>query len=405
MRKKILMFGWEFPPFNSGGLGTACFGLTKALAKREMDIIFVLPKNLGDSSSVNFLKFVFPEDSYITKAYNFNSTLTPYMGEENYKSSVFGFGKDFGGIYGGNIFEEVFRYADFGKFIAKKEKFDIIHAHDWLSFGAGINAKKVSGKPLVAHVHATEFDRGGGVGINKTVYQIEKKGMEEADKVIAVSNFTKNIIVTHYGINADKVEVVHNGVEFIHKEGIEKNMHKLKEAGKKIVLFVGRLTLQKGPDYFIQSAKKVCERMDDVYFIISGSGEMEYSLIREVARLGISDKVFFTGFLRGDDLRRVYKISDLFVMPSVSEPFGITPLESLVNGTPVLISNQSGVAEVLSHALKVDFWDIDEMANKIISVLKYDSLGNCLGAYGKGEVKNITWDLAAEKCIRLYNSI
>ncbi len=181
-------------------------------------------------------------------------------------------------------------------------------------------------------------------------------------------------------------------------------MHKLKEAGKKIVLFVGRLTLQKGPDYFIRSAKKVCERTDDVYFIISGSGDMEYSLIREVARLGISDRVFFTGFLRGDALRKVYKISDLFVMPSVSEPFGITPLESLVNGTPVLISNQSGVSEVLSHALKVDFWDIDEMANKIISAIKYDSLGNCLKGCGKEEVKNITWDLAAKKCINLYNS-
>ncbi len=404
MRKKILMFGWEFPPFNSGGLGTACFGLTKALAKQKMEIMLVLPKKLSDNLSADFLKFIFPEDSHIVKEYNFNSLLTPYMGEESYSSSVFGFGEDFGGIYKNNIFGEVFRYADFGKFIAKKEEFDIIHAHDWLSFGAGINAKRISGKPFIAHVHATEFDRGGGVGINKTVYQIEKRGMEEADRVIAVSNFTKNIIVTHYGISADKVEVVHNGIEFVEEEGVERNMHKLKEAGKKIVLFVGRLTLQKGPDYFIRSAKKVCERTDDVYFIISGSGDMEYSLIREVARLGISDRVFFTGFLRGDALRKVYKISDLFVMPSVSEPFGITPLESLVNGTPVLISNQSGVSEVLSHALKVDFWDIDEMANKIISAIKYDSLGNCLKGCGKEEVKNITWDLAAKKCINLYNS-
>jgi len=393
------MFGWEFPPHNSGGLGVACFGLTKALSQKNINITFVLPKKLKNIEK-SFLRIVDPgcvyDDSYI-----FNSPLSPYLTQNRYESELFYLPE----VYGDSLFSEVMRYASFGAEVAKKEKFDVIHAHDWLSFGAGIKAKIVSGKPLVAHVHATEYDRGGGNGINSLVYKLEKEGMEFADKVIAVSNFTKNIIVEHYGIPAEKIEVVHNGIDFSYEISVEENVHKLKEAGKKLVLFVGRLTLQKGPDYFLRAAKKVCDFCDDVCFVVSGSGDMQEWLIEEVARMGLSDRIFFTGFLRGKELRSVYRDADLFVMPSVSEPFGITPLESLINGTPVLISHQSGVSEVIRHALKVDFWDTDEMANKVLATLHYDPLFSCLSKHGKDEVRGVTWEKAAEKCVKIYNQL
>ncbi len=394
------MFGWEFPPHNSGGLGVACFGLTKALSKKGSDILFVLPKKLDNINS-DYITVINPGTTY-SKSYVFNSPITPYVTEKKYRSFFF---NDSPKCYGNTLYEEVMRYAEFGESIAEKEKFDVIHAHDWLSFGAGIRAKIKSGKPLIAHVHATEYDRGGGCGVNPLVYKLEKEGMEMADRVIAVSNFTKNIIVEKYGINPNKVDVVHNGIEFNDDFAVSDNIHRLKSADKKIVLFVGRLTLQKGPDYLVKVAKKVCEHSDDIYFVISGSGDMEYQLIEDVARLGISDRVFFTGFLRGERLRKVYKMSDLFVMPSVSEPFGITPLESLINGTPVMISKQSGVSEVISNVLKVDFWDVNEMANKILTTLNHKPLLETLSHYGKNEVRGVTWDKAADKCIDIYNNI
>ncbi len=399
MRNRVLMFGWEFPPHNSGGLGVACYGLSRALVKKNIDIIFVLPRKL-EGVDESFLKIVdgkiFCETSYL-----FNSPLYPYVTEKKYHSDFF-YNNEF---FGNNLIEEVFRYAEFGEEVAKKERFDVIHAHDWLSFGAGIRAKMVSGKPLIAHVHATEFDRGGGEGINPLVYNLEKEGMERADKVIAVSNFTKDIITNKYGINPEKIEVVYNGIDFVEEESLMENVHKIKKAGKQLVLFVGRLTLQKGPDYFVKVAEKICESTEDVYFVISGSGDMQEYLINEVARLKISDRVLFSGFLRGEELREVYRSADLFVMPSVSEPFGITPLEALANGTPVLISNQSGVSELVSHALKADFWDVDDMVNKILAALKYESLIQCLTKHGRREVSGITWSKAAEKCISIYNSL
>ncbi len=396
------MFGWEFPPHNSGGLGVACYGLSKAISKTGTKIIFVLPKKLKGIKS-SFLKIVSPGTTYKT-SYYFNSSIYPYATSSTSQKATSDFFK-FADIKGNSLVEEVLRYASFGGEVAKKEKFDVIHAHDWLSFGAGLQAKKESGKPLVAHVHATEFDRGGGTGINPFVYRLERKGMEGADKVIAVSNFTKELIVKHYGISPEKVEVVHNGIDFTEKEELSENIHKVKEAGKKIVLFVGRLTLQKGPDYFIKAAKRICDFSEDIYFVISGSGDMEYQLIEEVARMGISDKVLFTGFLREKGLSEIYRTADLFVMPSVSEPFGITPLESLINGTPVLISNQSGVSEVITHALKVDFWDVDDMAGKILATLNYGSLSDCLVENGRKEAEKLTWDSAAEKCISIYNNV
>ncbi len=393
------MFGWELPPHNSGGLGVACYGLSKALTEEGKEIIFVLPKKLADTNC-NFLKIVNPGTLY-KRLYSFNSPLYPYVTERKYNSMFFGSQK----IYGNNLLEEVLRYADFGAVVAREENFDVIHAHDWLSFGAGVNAKRESGKPLIVHVHATEFDRGGGEGVNDIVYKIEREGMEQADKVIAVSHFTKDIIVRNYGISPEKIEVVHNGVDSSEEASVLSLSHKIKEEGKKLVLFVGRLTLQKGPDYFIKAAKKICDYSNDICFVISGSGEMEQFLIEETAKERLSHRILFTGFLRGTELKEIYRMADLFVMPSVSEPFGITPLESLINGTPVLISKQSGVSEVISHALKVDFWDIDDMADKILAALNYNSLSHCLVEHGRREAVEVTWNNAAKKCIKIYDAL
>lgn len=403
MVPKILMFGWELPPYNSGGLGVACSGLAKALAKYNLQIIFVLPKKVDIQS--DYLKIVFADDSPSIKLKLINSLLSSYITSEKYHLARKKFDSPF---YGGSLFDEVGRYAQKAQEIARQEDFDIIHAHDWLSFKASLGVKKISGKPLIVHVHATEFDRTGGNNINEYVYKIEKEGMANADSVIAVSNFTKNVIVNRYGIKAEKIEVVHNGVETNNNQSeksVNSNLQKLKDAGNKIVLFVGRLTIQKGPEYFLRAAKKVLVRNPRVIFVIAGSGDMERQIIEEAAYLGIADKVIFTGFLRGEKLNQVYRAANLYVLSSVSEPFGITPLESLVNGTPVLISRQSGVSEVISHALRVDFWDIEEMADKILAVLEHQRLEECLAANGQEEVQKITWAEAAQKCFNIYSKL
>jgi len=399
MALRVLMFGWEFPPRSSGGLGVACFGLTRALAQEGVKVRFVLPKHMDPE--VTFMDFSFADIPDVI-ATGVNSLLYPYVTEGSYLSSYYAVG---GSIYGSSLFEEVLLYASKAEEIARKSSFDIIHAHDWLSFLAGLEAKRVSGKPLVVHVHATEFDRSGGNSANPRVYEIERKGMQGADKVVAVSSWTKQVIVEKYGIAPEKVEVVHNGVEARDFKALPSDLDALKRAGKKIVLFHGRITLQKGPDYFVRTAKRVLEYYPDALFIVSGIGDMLPQMIRETVQLGISDKVFFVGALWDDERDRVYQAADIVIMPSVSEPFGIVPLEALTNGAPVLISKQSGVAEVLSHALKSDFWDIDEMANKIVVMLRNDSLKETLRKNGGKEVETITWSKAAQKLLGVYQSL
>jgi len=394
-RLKVLMFGWELPPFNSGGLGVACYVLSKALSK-NVDITFVLPRTA--EVDAKFLKLLFANNINIT---TIDSPLHPYITPEGYRVLT----EDVT-LYGSNLFEEVQRYAREARKIAMTEDFDIIHAHDWLSFPAGIVAKEVSGKPLIVQLHSTEFDRCGGLNLNKNVYEIEKKGMEYADKVIGVSNLTKMIIQEHYGIPESKVFTVHNRINpEEYNEDIGDKIFQIKKDGKKIVLFAGRITLQKGPDYFIQAAKKVLDFEQNVLFVMAGSGDMEYKMMQETATLGISDKFIFTGFLRGSELSHIFKMADLFVMPSVSEPFGIAALESIINGTPVIVSKQSGVSEVVTNALKVDFWDIDEMANKILSVIRHDSLQSTLSENGGNEVKVFSWDMAAAECLDIYITV
>lgn len=386
------MLGWEFPPYSTGGLGTACYGLTKGLSNQGVDITFVLP-TLRDNIQAEFVKLIGAN----IKIVPVDSPIRGYMTSEGYQKT---FLRSTSSMYGYDLFKEVYRFSKRVAEIAMQEDFDVIHAHDWMTFQAGINAKTVSNKPLVIHVHATEFDRTANNNVNQIVYEVEKMGMHKADSIIAVSNFTKNKITTHYGINPEKINVVHNAVE-INNYSIEDDFGIKKE--DKIVLFLGRITVQKGPDYFIYAAKKVLEQMPNVKFVITGSGDMESYIINKVAELGLSKNVLFTGFLRGKDVDRVYRMADVYVMPSVSEPFGITPLEAMANGTPVIISKQSGVSEVIKNCLKVDFWDINELTNKIVCVLKYPSLAHTLMENASFEVTGIGWNEPARKCIDVYN--
>lgn len=391
------MFGWEFPPFNSGGLGTACYGLTKGMHHKGAKVTFVLPK-ANSSMKAEFVKII----SADLKTIEVNSLLKGYMTEQSYKHELVISNSGVPNLYGRNLMEEVKRFALNAKKIATMEKYDIIHAHDWLTYLAGIEAKKVSGKPLVIHIHATEFDR-SGEHVNQEVYDIERQGFEQSDHIIAVSNLTKNIVVSRYGINPDKITVVHNAVEFNDHKFDDETL-RIKE-NDKLVLFLGRITMQKGPDYFVYAAKKALEFDPNIKFIMAGSGDMERFVIEKVAEFGISDKFLFTGFLRGKEIDRAYQMADLYVMPSVSEPFGITPLEAMRNNTPVIISKQSGVSEVVSHCLKVDFWDINQLVNKMLGVLHYQELHECLKHHGSMEVKKFNWDIPAEKCIDVYKKV
>ncbi|MEM4268341.1 MAG: glycosyltransferase family 4 protein [Candidatus Woesearchaeota archaeon] len=407
------MFGWEFPPFSSGGLGTACQGLTKGLAEQGAYITFVIPKA---NPSINSADVSINPNINLVSADNFlpskvkikvvNSLLMPYITSQGYNERMLLVAKSRHDksftteLYGWNLFEEVYRYAEKAKWIALSDDFDIIHSHDWMTYPAAIKAKQITNKPLIVHVHATEFDRTGDHP-NEIVYKIERMGMHEADKVIAVSNYTKWKIVENYGIPPEKIEVVHNAVNFpdywcFGNERMD---------DCKTVLFLGRITLQKGPEYFLYAAKRVLEKEPNVRFIMAGSGDMEPWIIEKAAELGISHRVLFTGFLRGADVDRAYRMADLYVMPSVSEPFGITPLEAMRNGTPVIISKTSGVSEVVSHCLKVDFWDIDQLSNKILSVIKYNSLHSELCSNGQEEIKKFNWKEPARKCINIYNQV
>ncbi len=428
---RVLMFGWEFPPHIAGGLGTACYGMTRGLARNDVEVIFVMPKASGDEDP-RFVKVVNASDvealytgdvatgaDDIMRKMSFihiDSNMVPYLSPEEYEThreeylrtgsktwevpgDVWTQRYTFSGKYGANLLEEVARYAVVAAQVAKdlEGQFDVIHAHDWLTYFAGIAAKRVSGKPLVVHMHATEFDR-SGENINTQTYAIERAGMHAADMVIAVSNLTRNIVIDRYGVEPEKVVTVHNAVRFAEKQT------ELPERGvdDKIVTFLGRITYQKGPDYFVEAAAKVLKRVPDVRFVMAGSGDMMNHVIRRVASLGIADRFHFTGFLRGDDVQKMFQLSDVYVMPSVSEPFGISPLEAMRSNVPVIISKQSGVAEVLDYAVKVDYWDVDAMADAIYGLIKYPALAKMFSSKGLEEVTGLKWNNAAAKIKSVY---
>lgn len=494
---RILMLGWEFPPFIAGGLGTACYGLTKALDRLGHEILFVLPKPV-DRSLASHIRLVSPDGgrasgdfalsravgggggggagagsgegmseiageaarlraewewlgasgSYTLPGFEhvefhgipagFTSPYRPFAGRrvsrwfttegadagEQHGGEagesviagvpVMGVGASGGGAgeahpaapvqtgsgYEGDMIQNAERYARLVVALARRERFDVIHAHDWMTFPAGEAMARASGKPLVVHVHSTEFDR-AGEHPNQRVYDIERRGMHAALRVLAVSHLTRSICVHRYAVPTEKIGVVWNGVD---AESAQPRTGESIAAKDKIVLFLGRITMQKGPEYFVRAAKRVLEKIEHVRFVMAGSGDMAMPMIEEAAALGIGHRFTFTGFLRGRDVDRVYQMADCYVMPSVSEPFGIAPLEAMRNDVPVIISKQSGVSEALTHVLKVDFWDIDEMANKIVAILRHPPLGQTLRSHGAFELRKLTWEGAAQKCVEAYQA-
>jgi glycosyltransferase involved in cell wall biosynthesis len=425
---KVLMFGWEFPPHISGGLGTASYGLTRGLsAQKDLDIIFVVPKAHGDEDTsrmsligankipITKTKVEIKENNTRIEYLEVSSRIVPYVDPDEYwKLLDYNVSTEyktvqtnddgtieFSGKYGANLLEEIYNYSLVAEVIARDYDFDVIHAHDWLAYPAGMAAKRVSGKPLILHVHATDFDRSRG-NVNPEVYRMEKEGLDYADKIISVSNLTRNTVIEKYFIDPAKVTTVYNAVEPI------SNVDKLKikkGIDDKVVTFLGRITMQKGPEYFVEAAYRVLQRMSNVRFVMAGSGDMMRKMISMAASHKIADRFHFTGFLKGDQVFEMLKISDVYIMPSVSEPFGISPLEAMQSNVPVIISKQSGVAEILTHAFKADYWDIDATADMIYGLLNYPSLSSMFKKMGRIEVDNLKWENAALKVREVYNSV
>ena len=426
---KVLMFGWEFPPHIAGGLGTACEGIVKGLAYNGVETLFVMPSASGDEDqsattiinasdvAVDTVSSTVDEFLDKVKFIHIDSNLVPYVNPDEFETLVeeerrrqvkdfnvqYGVKYKFSGKYGANLMEEVARYAMVGGTIAMqhKDEFDVIHAHDWLTYLAGIAAKELTGKPLVVHVHATSYDRGDEQHIDTRVLDIETRGMLAADRVVTVSDLTRNIVVNKYHIDPAKVVTVHNAVDFSGRENIRVE----RGVKDKVVTFLGRITFQKGPEYFIEAAAKVLKRTENVRFVMAGSGDMMNRCIRHVARLGISDRFHFTGFLRGADVPKMFALSDVYIMPSVSEPFGISPLEAMRTNVPSVISKQSGAAEVLKYAFKVDFWDVDMLADDIYALLQYPALARFAADKGFDEVNALKWNGATAKLKKVYESL
>ena len=415
---KALMFGWEFPPHILGGLGTASYGLTKGIYQNgDMDITFVIPRPMGDEEKT-FAKIIGASNTpvawrdvswdYVQQRQGNVMDPQTYFDLRDHIYADFNYLNvndlgciEFSGKYPQNLMEEINNYSIVAGVIARTAQFDVIHSHDWLTYPAGIHAKQVSGKPLVIHVHATDYDRSRG-NVNPVVFGIEKDGMNQADHIITVSNLTRRTVIEKYGISPDKVTTVHNAVEPLPDDylKIEKTPRK-----EKIVTFLGRITMQKGPEYFVEAAAMVLKKVHNVRFVMAGGGDMMEKMIRLAARRGISDRFHFIGFLRGKEVYEMYKNSDVFIMPSVSEPFGIAPLEAMQMGVPSIISKQSGCAEILDNVIKVDYWDVNEMANAIYSIISYPAMSQQLHEEGLDEVAGIVWKKAGTKVINIYKRL
>ncbi len=416
---KALMFGWEFPPHILGGLGTASYGLTKGMhAGGDIDIDFVIPKPFGDEEK-GFARIIGACDTPIAwrdVSYDYvesriGNVMNPelYFRLRDHIYADFNYMKlndlgcvEFSGRYPDNLMEEINNYSIVAGVIARTLEFDVIHSHDWLTYPAGMHAKNVTGKPLVIHVHATDFDRSRG-NVNPVVYGIEKDGMEHADHIICVSNLTRRTVIEKYGINPDKVSTVHNAVIPLSDDLL--NLPRRRKGKEKVVTFLGRITMQKGPEYFVEAAARVLRKNPDVRFVMAGDGDMTDKMIRLAAKRDIADRFHFTGFLKGKEVYEMLRDSDVYVMPSVSEPFGISPLEAMEMGVPSIISKQSGCAEILTNVIKTDYWDIDAMADAIHSIVTYPAMYNYLRDEGIKEIKEITWEKAGQKVIDIYRKV
>lgn len=432
---RVLMFGWEFPPHITGGLGTACYGMCRGLLAQGVEVIFTAPKLYGDEDqgvarmvSADQVEVDLRHPMYESWWKNLTyiqigANLIPYVGLDDYfslhnrtESGSWQSGEvsgkrrfTFSGQYKQNLMEEVERYAMVASTVASQQQFDVIHAHDWLTYMAGIAAKRVSGKPLVIHVHATEFDR-TGENVNTRVFDIERRGMLAVDRIITVSNYTRDIVIHRYGIPAEKVHTVYNAVEpsaaepvaVAQPEAATRTKRGKAAPKRKIVTFLGRVTYQKGPEYFVEAARLILQRDPSVHFVMAGSGDMFNRIVERVAALQLGSHFHFAGFLKGPEVDRMFRMSDVYVMPSVSEPFGISPLEAMRSNVPVVISKQSGVSEILEHALKIDFWDVDAMADAIYGLLHYPPLSAMFRRYGAEEVDRLKWENAAKHLLQVY---
>jgi glycogen(starch) synthase len=391
---KVLMLGWELPPHNSGGLGKACFQLCKALSNQGVDIEFILPYTAEHQADFMKVTPAHPQGVQEITVSSAAYDSYKYLYEDGHEEWH-------------DMYAQQLIYEKAVEKLVDHREFDIIHAHDWLTFRAAMRAKARSGCPVILHIHSIEHDRAGGKLGNKLVHEIEYMAMMMADRVIAVSNHTKKAIVKEYGIPANKIEVVHNSIDLTDTEPLDTNnvyhyLQTMKQSGYTVITNAGRLTIQKGLINFLQAAKLVVEHAPKTLFLVVGTGEQDYELMEMAAGLGISKNVIFTGFQRGKNLRDAYGIADLFVMPSVSEPFGLTPLEAAGYGTPALVSKQSGVAEVFHNCLKVDFWDIDEMANQIVAFIQNPALQHELAENALSEYQKLSWQPAADAVRNLY---
>ncbi len=413
------MFGWEFPPHILGGLGTASYGLTKGMWQNGgMDITFVIPKPWGDEPKdfahiigANATPVAWRDVQWDYVENRIGNVMDPQL-YYNLRDHIYGdfsyLGTndlgciEFSGRYPDNLLEEINNYSIVAGVIARTVDCDIIHSHDWLTYPAGIHAKQVTGKPLVIHVHATDYDRSRG-NVNPTVFSIEKDGMNHADHIITVSNLTRRTVIEKYGISPDKVTTVHNAVDPLSEEFLKIEAPRGKTS--KVVTFLGRITMQKGPEYFVEAAAQVLHKVHDVRFVMAGSGDMMDKMVRLVAKRDIADRFHFTGFLKGRQVYEMLKASDVYIMPSVSEPFGISPLEAMQMGVPSIISKQSGCAEILDNVIKIDYWDTNAMADAIYSVIQYPAMYNELREKGLAEVNQITWDKAGAKVIDIYRRL
>lgn len=413
------MFGWEFPPHILGGLGTASYGLTKGMFNNgDMDITFVIPKPWGDEEKdfahivgANCTPVAWRDVSRDYVESRIGKVMSPdlYFSLRDHIYADFNYMRlndlgciEFSGRYPDNLVDEINNYSIVAGVIARTIPCDIIHSHDWLTYPAGIHAKNVTGKPLVLHVHATDFDRSRG-NVNPTVFGIEKDGFNNADHIITVSNLTRRTVIDKYGVDPAKVTTVHNAVIPLNDEllSIPRREHKK----DKVITFLGRITMQKGPEYFVEAAAKVLSKNRNVRFVMAGGGDMEHDMIRLAAKRGIADRFHFTGFLRGKEVYEMLADSDVYVMPSVSEPFGISPLEAMEMGTPSIISKQSGCAEILHNVIKTDYWDIDAMADAMHALVSYPALHNTLRDRGIEEIHGITWEKAGKKVIDIYKKV
>ena len=400
MQLKILMLGWEFPPYSWGGLGTACNGLVRGLTKNDIKVDLVLPYN--HTTDIKKCNIICAQTDLV----KYNTYKKSYLKKKIYNN-----------LYT-NLPKKISHYTKSCSIIAKLNNFDLIHAHDWLTFKAAIKLKKISRKPLIVHIHSTEFDRNGKKNIKKNIFNIEKKGMQFADKIITVSDFEKKRIIKYYGIDSKKIEVVHNAI-ITQKETIIPNkvnidnypslkkIQKISTKKTKIILFLGRLTFQKGPEYFIQAAQFYLNNHknidgESVHFVVAGDGDMKYKLKKLSTKLGLGKNITFTGFLKKDEVNWILNIADIYIMPSVYEPFGIAPLEAMLNKTSVIISKNAGVGEIIKNCIKVDYNDPQKIAYEIANLLENNNLQQKLITNGLAEAKQINWSTSATKCINIY---